>query len=672
MCPAAETLVQFVAGSLDEATALGVETHLDACGGCRASTSALVRGEVAEPRFGRYRLDTVLGSGGMGIVYRAWDPQLARAVAIKVVRRSEDAEHRARLVREAQSLARLSHAHVCHVYDVGTDDDEVWLAMELIDGATLRAWASERRPDEIVTALRGAALGLAAAHQAGLVHRDVKPENVLVDRAGRAVVTDFGLARVDAGPVVPDASTVASEPELTATGAVAGTPAYLAPEQLTGAAVDARADQFAWATMAWELLTGVRPFPADPGVRLAAIRAGLTAPRELPPRLAAALVRALALRPSDRFASLTELLATLDAPPPRRRAPVIVAVGALAIVGVGTWRLAASREAAPRPPMTPTAIAPSPAIAAPPADAALAIASPAATAPITAPITAPLTAPIAATPRDAGVHPRDAGQAVTASPPPTVAPTAAPPKPTQLAELALHDPRIPRVTPAELAPFLDDCILPVDPRHPDPLQHGAADWGPITRKEVIEIDSPVVGQGRIALLLYELRGARATYHVEGRLGASARNALYDLALGQLVIRCPDTSHPEDNTLYKLPPSWPGPMQYTGLLLAVRHPPRIATDLAPRNLLHLTASQLTKALPDDRTILVAATPSKQVDALWDMGGWSLDPADLGHADRLVAGRQVWLIVDQPRDLEVGTKRRRVLHGVDVLTAAEIFD
>src|SRR5512142_3392647 len=122
-CPPAETLLEFAAGSLPDDASAKIEAHIDDCAECRGALSNFARGDTP-PSFGRYRIDTVLGSGGMGIVYRAWDPQLGRPVAIKVVRRSgEDTAGRARLVREAQSLARLSHPNVCHVYDVGTEDD---------------------------------------------------------------------------------------------------------------------------------------------------------------------------------------------------------------------------------------------------------------------------------------------------------------------------------------------------------------------------------------------------------------------------------------------------------------------------------------------------------------------------------------------------------------------
>nr|MDQ3369295.1 serine/threonine protein kinase [Myxococcota bacterium] len=294
-CPPAEQLLDFAGGKLADAASAAIEAHIDACATCRTTLSSLAKSEVLPTStFGRYRLETVLGQGGMGIVYRAWDPQLARPIAIKIVRHAgADRGLRTRLVREAQSLARLSHPNVCHVYDVGTDGDEVWVAMELIDGTTLRQWATGRTGTpplltELLPVLLGAAEGIAAAHAAGLIHRDIKPENVLVTRAGRPVVTDFGLARIEL-PIDPEGATMTGDPQLTATGAIAGTPAYLAPEQLTGDVIDARVDQFAWAVMAWELLTGVRPFPLLAAVRLDAIRAGVTRPPSLPAPLAAAL-----------------------------------------------------------------------------------------------------------------------------------------------------------------------------------------------------------------------------------------------------------------------------------------------------------------------------------------------------------------------------------------------
>lgn len=324
MCPSADLLFGFTSGDLSPDQHAALESHIDVCPECRAVLSSLVQGSVPEPHVARYRIETVLGGGGMGLIYRAFDPQLARAVAIKVVKHARDDESlQIQLVREAQSLARLSHPNVCHVYDAGREGDEVWVAMELIDGVDLRLWAAGRPAADVEAVLVDAARGLAAAHAAGLVHRDVKPENVLVTRDGRAVVTDFGLARRDD----------ASVSSLTAAGVVSGTPAYLAPEQLTASPLDARVDQFAWAVMTWELLTGERPFPVEPAPRLAAIREGVTRPRGLEGRLGEALVRALAVAPRDRFASMDGLVAALTRQPPSRWRPAAIALVVLIITG---------------------------------------------------------------------------------------------------------------------------------------------------------------------------------------------------------------------------------------------------------------------------------------------------------------------------------------------------
>ncbi len=371
-CPPADRLVQFGGSGLDTAERHAMEVHLDRCAECRTTVSELARGAVDPARFGRYRIDGELGQGGMGIVFRAWDPQLSRAVAIKVVRHGDE-QHRARLVREAQSLARLSHPHVCQVYDVGNEGDEVWFAMELIEGTTLRAWATEHTADEVRAVLLDVAEGLAAAHAADLVHRDVKPDNVLVDRRGRAVVTDFGLARIVA---------THAGPALTSTGVVFGSPGYMAPEQLSGSRVDARADQFSWAVTAWELLATSRPLPLEPTARLVALVSGVTAPPELPGPFGQALVRALAVEPAERFASMDELLRALHVeaatPAPRRRprtAVVVAGVGlaAMAAVAIVMWRGASSASA----PVSVPLAAPAPAPVAAPAPAPAAEALPA-------------------------------------------------------------------------------------------------------------------------------------------------------------------------------------------------------------------------------------------------------------------------------------------------------
>jgi serine/threonine protein kinase len=198
-----------------------------------------------------------IGAGGMGVVYAAYDPELDRRVALKLLRPDRfgsDAD-RLRLLREAQALARLADPHVVSVYDTGTFGDRVFVAVELVEGETLRQWlgglrAAPRSWREVLARFLPAGRGLAAAHAAGLVHRDFKPENVLLGRDGRVRVADFGLA--EAAPE-PGGKLAALPAEW---GLVLGTPAYMAPEQLRGIAVDARSDQFSFCVALFEALYG--------------------------------------------------------------------------------------------------------------------------------------------------------------------------------------------------------------------------------------------------------------------------------------------------------------------------------------------------------------------------------------------------------------------------------
>ncbi len=215
---------------------------------------------------GRLRLERVLGSGGMGVVHAAFDPDLERRVAVKLLHASS-ADARARLLREARAMAKLSHPNVITVFDVGTADGTDFVTMELVDGATLKDWLAIAKPAwrDIVAAFVAAGRGLAAAHDAGLVHRDFKPTNVLRSHAGKIVVTDFGLSRAAEGDVDPLAVTgaVSGPATRTMTGAVLGTPAYMAPEQWTGASVGPASDQFAFCVALWEALADGRPYRGD-------------------------------------------------------------------------------------------------------------------------------------------------------------------------------------------------------------------------------------------------------------------------------------------------------------------------------------------------------------------------------------------------------------------------
>ncbi|MBE7454501.1 MAG: serine/threonine protein kinase, partial [Kofleriaceae bacterium] len=200
-------------------------------------------GDAAPLRVGRFELRGRLGHGAMGTVWAAVDPELDREVAIKVL--FGDDRDAARLRREAQAMARLRHPNVVAVYEVGTWREVPFVAMERVDGPTLRGWMSETRTvQEVLAVFEGAGRGLAAAHAAGLVHGDFKPDNVLVDAAGAARVADFGLARAggESAPPATAGPTVATGPAATATQATAlgGTPAYMAPELWRGEPATAR------------------------------------------------------------------------------------------------------------------------------------------------------------------------------------------------------------------------------------------------------------------------------------------------------------------------------------------------------------------------------------------------------------------------------------------------
>jgi serine/threonine protein kinase/tetratricopeptide (TPR) repeat protein len=301
---------------------------------------------------GRYLVLELLGEGGMGTVYSAYDPELDRRVAIKLLKLGGATPEaaRARLQREAQAMARLSHENVLAVHDVGVFGQALFMAMELVEGTTLRDWLAERArsPREILQVLLAAGEGLSAAHAAGLVHRDFKPENVLVDRQGRVRVTDFGLARVEerapeegspeepAG-ARPQAVCGPSGSVPTLAGAIVGTPAYMSPEQLDAGPTDARTDQFSFCVALWEALCGERPFNGldVPTLHHAVLVAPPPAPpRSLPFHVRRALARGLARRPEDRFPSMAALLLALRRDPAARAGrAALAALAATALVG---------------------------------------------------------------------------------------------------------------------------------------------------------------------------------------------------------------------------------------------------------------------------------------------------------------------------------------------------
>ena len=290
---------------------------------------------TAVPTIGRYTVLQALGSGGMGAVYAAYDDKLDRRIAIKLLHRTGPTAAE-RLLAEARALARVEHPNVVAVHDVGEDGDRVYIAMEFVRGGDLRQWLRERRTwRETIEVFLQAGRGLAAAHQAGVLHRDFKPENALISEDGRVRVGDFGLAvtgvrateAVTGDPMVRDSFA----------GAIVGTPPYMPLEQLRGQTLDTRADQYAFCVSLFEALYGQRPFRGDTLAELeAVVEAGVVdnvdAAGEVPRWVRPIVVRGLAPDPDARWPSMAALLEALERPLHPRRGRIGWAATAVAIV----------------------------------------------------------------------------------------------------------------------------------------------------------------------------------------------------------------------------------------------------------------------------------------------------------------------------------------------------
>ncbi|HMG22174.1 MAG TPA: serine/threonine-protein kinase [Kofleriaceae bacterium] len=384
---------EFVSGTLSPSALGRAEGHLASCRECRALVAALAadpatdsaavtfqrlisvssvsqltelprRAPSSGDRVGRYLVLSALGAGGMGVVFAAWDPQLGRKIALKLLRSSlamSSKDARTRLRREAQAIAQLSHPHVVSVYDVGTTDDgALYIAMEFVEGDTLTSWLRTypRSWREIVDVFRQAARGLLAAHGVGLLHRDFKPDNVLVGGDGRVRVTDFGLAR---SVLIPDEAAQAKpvmsalDVALTATGTVLGTPRYMPPEQLTGPGpdLDARSDQFSFCVALYEALYGVHPLRG--GTSVAMLDDGERAKpppdgSKVPPAIGRAVLRGLERDRARRFPSMGALIDELEVRP--RRSPLrfaALATAAVLIAGGTTAAVVAQQRPPPEP-----------------------------------------------------------------------------------------------------------------------------------------------------------------------------------------------------------------------------------------------------------------------------------------------------------------------------------
>ncbi|MFT3843050.1 MAG: serine/threonine-protein kinase [Myxococcaceae bacterium] len=324
----------------------------------RTSDEPLKPGRVVD----RYVVLHRVGKGGMGVVYAAYDPQLDRKVAIKILRPDVPSDApRQRLLREAQAMARVSHPNVIRVYDVGTVDDVVFMAMELVEGEALNELLLRTQPSwrDCLRLFVAAGRGLAAAHGAGLVHRDFKPGNVLVGNDGGVRVIDFGVARastvarrdleVPTAARDPDSSGALDSP-LTRDGALVGTPHYMAPEQLAGQLADAHSDQFAFCVALFQSLYGIRPFPADTfeGLKVAIAANRVAEPpagSKVPARVRRALVRGLRAAPAERWPSMEALLTELDRDPTGRfkRTIGIALTAGAAVVAIAGWQVSQER-----------------------------------------------------------------------------------------------------------------------------------------------------------------------------------------------------------------------------------------------------------------------------------------------------------------------------------------
>ena len=328
------------------------------------------------PLLGRYSLLRKLGEGGMGVVYSAFDEELDRRVAIKLMRVRGGGEGTAaqRMLHEARAMAMLSHPNVVHVYDVRVVDGQVFLAMEYVAGQTLREWhrgeGMARGWAEVLAMYLQAGQGLAAAHAAGLIHRDFKPDNVLVGTDGRVRVVDFGLAARSDGQGEPRltaeetearagelsrSGTVrafrSGEVQLTAAGTMIGTPAYMSPEQHLRVPADPRSDQYSFCVSLYEGIFGERPFAGATAaeIRVNALSGRVREPpsgRKVPAWLRKVVVRGLSLTPEDRYSSMDALLAALAADPGRARQRRFAGIGAAVLVVAALAGLE-RRQAAP-------------------------------------------------------------------------------------------------------------------------------------------------------------------------------------------------------------------------------------------------------------------------------------------------------------------------------------
>lgn len=314
-CPSTDRLVELVEGSIAEQERSELELHMDACSVCRMCVAAIVRTEEPPRTLGRFRIDGVLGAGGMGVVYRAFDRELQEPVAIKTLRpeaMSTDAVALDRFKQEIRLARKIAHRNVVRTYDLGEVKGTYYLTMEFVEGTSLKSLIQSRgRLPVPVTLTIGKQLcrALEVAHEQGVIHRDIKPQNMVLEPSGFLKVMDFGIARL------------ANPPQgkgLTEAGMSIGTPDYMSPEQLQGLDLDPRSDLYSAGVVLFECVTGRVPFEADTPWTLIAKHLEEEPPNprtlngEVPETLAAVILKAMSRKAQDRYQTAASMYDALD------------------------------------------------------------------------------------------------------------------------------------------------------------------------------------------------------------------------------------------------------------------------------------------------------------------------------------------------------------------------
>ena len=317
----------------------------------------------AGTRVGVYQIESVLGEGGMGTVYRALDTKLNRPVAIKVLSDElADASARRRFQREAQMASSLNHPHILTVHDAGEFEGRQYLVTEFVDGGTLKDWARAQKRSwrEVVELLIGVADGLGTAHAAGILHRDIKPHNVLVTKSGYAKLADFGLAKLE--PPSPEGETRTLSEVMTRPGFIVGTIAYMSPEQASGTRTDARSDVFGFGVLLYEMIAGRKPFIGRSDLEV--LQSIINAKPEplgddIPAAVRGVIEKALEKDPAERYQTMQEMVVDLKRllrQPVETGAPAhqlwksAAAVALVAIAALAAWKYWPSAGGSPAPP----------------------------------------------------------------------------------------------------------------------------------------------------------------------------------------------------------------------------------------------------------------------------------------------------------------------------------